>query len=231
MAIKKVLRAFGWDIRRYHSLHDTVLKHHDIQTILDIGANDGHWAQEMRSLFPDAQIYAFEPLKDCFERVVARFEGDALFKAFNVALGDNDGSAEIERSSFHPSSSLRPMAKLHKELYPKSASVTREKIAVRRLDSMANELVLKRGVLVKMDVQGFEDKVIIGGKNVFSQAGVVISEVSFVELYENQPLFGDIHDALRELGFSYRGNCAEHFSRLTGEKIYEDSIFVRDRQS
>lgn len=225
MLVKGFVRQFGYDVRRYHALYDTVLKRHDIKTVLDIGANDGEWSHEMRVLFPDAQIYAFEPLTDCFERLTRRFNGDRHFRAFPVALSDVDGSAEIERSSFHPSSSLRTMAQLHKDLYPKSAAMEREKVTVRRLDSLG--LVLTPGTLVKMDVQGFEDKVIAGGKETISKAQVVIAETSFVELYEGQPLFGNIHDALRALGFTYRGNGSEHFSRLTGERIYEDSIFVR----
>ncbi|OGG45294.1 hypothetical protein A2673_00080 [Candidatus Kaiserbacteria bacterium RIFCSPHIGHO2_01_FULL_50_13] len=227
MNIKKILRSFGYDIRRYHSLYDTVLKHREIQTVLDIGANDGHWSAEIRTLLPHAHIHAFEPLKDCFERANRRFASDPHFKSFNIALGDSDGYTEIERSSFHPSSSLRAMAKLHKELYPKSAGVTREKIRVRRLDAVATECVLAPDILIKMDVQGFEDKVIEGGRETFKKAAIVIAEVAFVRLYENQPLFGDIHNLMRGLGFAYHGNCAEHFSSKTGERIYEDAVFVR----
>lgn len=227
MSVKKLLRSFGYDVRRHHSLFETVLKQYDIKTILDIGANDGHWSAEMRALFPYAQIYAFEPLTDCFKGVERRFAHDSRFRVFNTALGDTDGATKIERSSFHPSSSLRAMAQLHKDLYPKSATTTSEKIEMRRLDSLAPDLLLTPDVLVKMDVQGFEDRVITGGRNTLTQARVLIIETSFVRLYENQPLFGDIHDMMRSLGFAYHGNCGEHFSPKTGERIYEDSVFKR----
>ncbi len=227
MRIKKILRSFGYDVRRHHSLYETVLRHHQIQTILDIGANDGHWSHDMRMLFPRAQIYAFEPLKDCFERMVQTFEGDKKFCGYNVGLSDTDSITDIERSSFHPSSSMLQMSALHKELYPKSKHITHERIVLRRLDSVQEEMNLTPGVLIKMDVQGFEDKVIAGGLETFKRAEVIISETAFVTLYEHQPLFGDIHDQLRKLGFVYRGNCGEHFSSKTGERIYEDSIFVR----
>lgn len=227
MRIKKLLRTFGYDIQRYHSLFNTTLAHYHIRTIIDIGANDGYWSKEMRTLFPDTQIYAFEPLKDCFERLTARFCNDTNFTAYNVALGSINGTSEIERSSFHPSSSLRSMTALHKTLYPKSANITHEHITICTLDSL-KDLSLKNDVLIKMDVQGFEDEVIIGGRQVLSQAAVIVVETSFVTLYEHQPLFGDIHEKLTELGFVYRGNCGEHFSRFTGEKIYEDSIFVKN---
>ena len=228
MYLKHLLRKTGFDMRRYHSLYDTLLRHHSITTVLDIGANDGEWSAEMRRLLPQAQVYAFEPLADHHEGLISRFKNDRHFQSFNVALGEKDGEAEIERSSFHPSSSLLPMAALHKELYPKSKETHKEKILIRRLDSIAQELTLTPNILVKMDVQGFEDKVIAGGKETLGKATIVIAETSFVELYKNQPLFGDIHDALRNIGFSYHGNCGEHYSPKTGERIYEDSVFVKN---
>jgi FkbM family methyltransferase len=229
MRIKKALRAFGYDIRRHHSVSEMVLRHYAIQTILDIGANDGYWSTEMRALFPKAQIYAFEPLQDCFNRSKERFVNDKKFHIFQVGLGDTEMEAPIERSSFHPSSSMLRMSALHKELYPKSADSNRETITLRRLDSFEKEITLEPDVLIKMDVQGFEDKVIAGGQNIIRKASVVIIETAFMPLYEAQPLFGDIHDLMRGLGFSYRGNCGEHFSSKTGERIYEDSVFVRQK--
>lgn len=226
---KHILRHFGYDIKYYHSLYDSTLKHYNIHTILDIGANDGLWSAEMRTLFPHAHIYAFEPLRDCFERMQKRFIKDVRFTGFNVALGDTDGTGSIERSSFHPSSSLRHMSELHKQLYPKSKDITTEDITIARLDSFLSKVNLAPGVFVKMDVQGFEDKVIAGGAKVLEKVHLIIAETAFVPLYEQQPLFGDIHDALRKHGFMYRGNAAEHFSRITGERMYEDSIFVRPR--
>ena len=227
MRVKNFLHRFGYDVKRYHSLYDLVLKHHSIQTVLDIGANDGEWSAEMRRLFPRTQVYAFEPLADRYEGLAARFKGDARFRAFNVALGEQNSETEIERSSFHPSSSLLHMSDLHKELYPKSKNIKKEKIMLRRLDSFDKEVTLAPDILIKLDVQGFEDKVILGGENIFKQAKIIICETSFVQLYEGQPLFGDIHEQLGRLGFAYRGNCSEHYSKKTGERIYEDSVFLR----
>ena len=41
-----------------------------VKTVLDIGANVGRFAITARKLFPDAHIYAFEPLPDCLEKAV-----------------------------------------------------------------------------------------------------------------------------------------------------------------
>jgi FkbM family methyltransferase len=154
-------------------------------------------------------------------------EGDDNFTAHNFALGDSNGETHIERSSFHPSSSLLPMAKLHKELYPKSAGSHSETIQVRTLDSVAASLQIQGPTMVKIDVQGFEDKVIVGGKETIQKASIVITETSFVSLYEGQPLFDDIYRALRELGFVYYGSAARNYSKRTDTLIYEDAIFIK----
>lgn len=227
MLVKNIVRRFGYDIVVYHSLQKTILNQYNIKTVFDIGANDGVWSAEIRKLYPDAQIYAFEPIKECFSTLQKKFDGDTKHHAFNVALGNEDSHMFIEHSSFHPSSSILSMLPLHKELYPKSAVHNKEYIEIKKLDTLAPKFMLKKDVLVKIDVQGYEDNVIKGGEGILSHAKIVIIETAFVPLYENQPLFGDIHNALQKIGFNYKGCANKHYSKKTGEPIYEDSIFVR----
>ena len=183
----------------------------------------------MRQRFPDALIYSFEPLHDCYEELIQAMSGDAKFKSWNVALGDENSTKEIQRSSFNPSSSFLTMADLHKKLYPKSSTITSEVVEQNRLDTIAGEMRLQKNIMVKIDVQGFEDKVIKGGRETLSKCDILLIETSFVALYENQPLFDDIYAMVRALGFRYYGNSEQHFSRLTDELIYEDSIFIKEK--
>lgn len=230
MKVKKLVNCFGYDIKYYRPFNERVLLPRGFKTVIDIGANEGRFSEEMRALFPDAHIYAFEPLASCAKRIKERMVGDARFTLFPVALGDEDGETTIRHSAFHPSSSLLPMAALHERLYPKSKDYTVEKISIKRLDVLLADQKLQGPVLVKIDVQGYEDKVIGGGTAVLSKADLVIVETSFVTLYEGQPLFGDIYEALRALGFSYAGNREQHFDPATQELIYEDSVFVRSKK-
>jgi len=227
MKIKKVLRSRGLDIVKYHSFWDDIATPRGIKTILDIGANDGAFALEMRRRFPGAEIISFEPLHDCFDELTRRMEGDSKFKAFNVALGEESGETTINRSASHPSSSLLPMAGLHKKLYPESAEQTPEKIRIERLDALASDLTIHAPALVKIDVQGFEASVIRGGGEVLKRCDIIVVENSFVTLYEGQALFGEIHDLLSKLGFSYRGRSETHYDPESKEPIYEDSIFIK----
>jgi len=228
MKIKKALRRFGYDVVRYHPQYDSLLERCAISTVIDIGANSGGFAVDIRERLPEAAIYSFEPLKGPFEALAKHFEDDLSFKAFNIALGDSNGQTIMKRSPFTPSSSMLEMAALHKKLYPRSSGSEDESVVVKRLDDTLKAADLKKNILVKIDVQGFEDKVILGGKDVISAASMLVVETSFTELYKDQPLFGDIHDLLRGLGFAYHGCRERHWNDATNEPTYEDSIYLKD---
>jgi len=228
MNIKKVLRRSGYDIVTYHPQYQALLKQFSIGTVLDIGANDGQFALDVRAHVPAAEIYSFEPLKDQFDKLCRRFAGQSNFHPFNVALGESNTTTTIKRSAFSPSSSLLDMTEAHKKLYPKSAAQYPEEINLRRLDDMKKEMRIRGNLLVKIDVQGYEAAVIKGGAQIISKAVMVVVETSFLELYAGQPLFDDVYQLLRPLGFSYHGHKEQHWNEKTNELIYEDSIFVKD---
>jgi FkbM family methyltransferase len=77
--------------------------------------------------------------------------------------------------------------------------VVREiEIETRTLDSITEIGQLD---FLKIDVQGSELAVFLGGQSRLSNAVAIHTEVSFVPLYQGQPVFGDIDLALREQGF------------------------------
>jgi len=197
------------------------IKNQNIKTVLDIGANVGQFVKEIRERLSEAQIYSFEPLKECFEKLL-KIDG---LKAFNFALGDKEGVVEMNKSRYSPSSSLLQMSDAHKTLFPHTKEHSPEKIEVKRLDDI--KLNLKPEILIKVDVQGFEGKVIEGGAETFKKAKVILIENSFVELYQDQPLFDKIYQKLKSLGFEYQSSKEQKINKHTGEVISEDSIFVR----
>lgn len=197
-----------------------------IRTVLDIGANTGQFADLIHKITPQAKIISFEPLRDCFKELEENGKKFGDFKAYNVALGDSEGEVPIYRSEFSPSSSLRPMAALHKAAYPFTKRGTVEKIVVKRLDGI-KDLEIEHPMLVKIDVQGFEDKVIDGGSSTISKAQVLIVETSFQTLYKGQPMFGAIYDRLTKLGFNYRGNWYQDNDSRDGAALQSDAIFIK----
>jgi len=110
-------------------------------------------------------------------------------------------------------------------------------IDTRTLDSIAE---IDHLDFLKIDVQGSELSVFRHGRTRLAQAVVIQSEISFVPLYKDEPVFGDIDLALRSLGFvphmfdkiSKRMILPLHFSdNLYGsinQLLEADIVYVRD---
>jgi len=198
-----------------------------IRTVLDIGANTGQFAWQIHRVLPDARLYSFEPLEDCYNELLKRMGHVSRFHAFNFALGDRNGQAQIYRNDFTPSSSLLSMEELHKQAFPFTSKATVKAIEIRRLDDISHELEIVDNLLVKIDVQGFEDRVILGGEKLISRASILIVETTFLPLYKDQVLFETIYDMLRQRGFVYAGS--EHTIRNPndGSILQCDSVFCK----
>ncbi len=203
------------------------LRDMDFRTVLDVGANIGQFATAARAMLPDAVIYSFEPLPDCFSELEKKMSGAGRFRAFNVGLGAARSEMQFNRSSFAPSSSFRKMAALHKETYPWTAGGEAVIVKVEKLDDIAATLDLAEPILLKIDVQGYEDQVLAGGKDTWSRASAIIVEVSFEVLYESQPLFDGIYQTITAQGFEFKGCLEQTTEKVSGRNLYADAIFLR----
>ena len=197
-----------------------------IRTVFDIGANEGQFATQVSEILPEARVYSYEPLAEPFAKLSATARPN--FRAFRYAIGETNGTIEMHKNEYSPSSSLLPMTDLHRQSFPGPSHARMEKVEMRTLDRIAGQLALERNILVKMDVQGYEDKVIAGGQEILARTKIVIAETSFEALYEGQPLFEDIYRALTCIGFRYIGSMGQLKSVQDGRLLQADSMFLRD---
>ncbi|WP_300296531.1 FkbM family methyltransferase [Ferrovibrio sp.] len=112
-----------------------------------------------------------------------------------------------------------------------------EEIDTRRLDDIPETEGMD---LLKIDVQGAELMVFQNATQRLAEAVVIQTEVEFLQMYVDQPLFGDVDCFLRSQGFVFH-RFFPTVSRtiqpmLVGDNIYAgmsqifwaDAIFVRD---
>jgi FkbM family methyltransferase len=211
----------------YCRLNSNWLLKYNFGTVLDIGANVGRFSITFHALFPNAKIHAFEPLPACYNTTLQAVRKIKAVNVHPVALGDSSGTIEMFANDFSPSSSILPMAQTHKEAFPTTTKMVKVPIQVSRLDDIADGLNFEGPIFVKIDVQGFEKAVLLGGANTIRKADVVLIELSFEQLYENQPLFSDIYDIMRELGFSFQGTMAQMLHPKDERILDADCFFVR----
>jgi FkbM family methyltransferase len=243
--LRSLLHAVGVDVRLIKNLEAaaqaarrdqeflawSLLGHCGFETVLDIGANEGQFATLARRLWPRAVIHSFEPLPDVHRLLLSNLGALGDAHAHRVALSDRNGHSVMNASAFSPSSSLLPMADLHRSEWPQSAQHQSIEVPIMRLDDWAAKHPLGAGPsLIKIDVQGHELAVIGGGRETIRRACAVALEVSFHELYRGQALFEQIFDAMRGLGFVYRGNI-EQFRSKDGQRVlYADAVFENKEQ-
>ncbi|HTX79638.1 MAG TPA: FkbM family methyltransferase [Longilinea sp.] len=195
-------------------------------TVIDVGAFIGSFAYAMRHMLPEAQIYSFDPLPENITAMEKNMEGLGSFTAFKTALGDQRGEMDFYVSDFTPSSSALAMGDLHKQAFPYAAEAHRIKVPVSRLDDFIPRMKLKPPVLLKLDVQGFEQVVLEGASELLKRVDYLISEVSYQALYENQVLFDGLYDFLKMRGFRFAGNFDSLLSPENGVILQSDALFM-----
>lgn len=230
--INRALSRFGVVLKEYRKLPEVNLlglSALPIQTILDVGANEGQFGCWIRQRFPNAQIISFEPVPHAFSKLKSVAKKHSKWTAHNLALGEVDGSADLRVHLDHTSSSS--FLETTEEELAKSPEIRAQEtvtVAVSRLDTwwMQNIGLFAPGLLIKLDVQGFELKVMNGGSAVFAQADAAIVEIIVKALYEGQAGFDEIVDKMRGFGMVFQG-VIEHGFDPSGRVVSFDAIFMR----
>jgi FkbM family methyltransferase len=182
--------------------------------ILDLGAmalGDGAAYQRLLDL-DVASVVGFEPVAAECEKL--NRTRAATHRYFPHVIGDG-ARREFRECNYPTTSSLYEpdleLCGLFQSLGELMQVTSRSAVSTVRLDDIVG---LPRFDYVKMDIQGAELDAIRGGAHALSHATVIETEVEFVPLYRDQPLFGDVDAALRGLGFLFH-----KFRSLSGRAL------------
>jgi FkbM family methyltransferase len=192
----------------------------EIVAILDVGANVGQFAIDMRRNGYKNYIYSYEPVADTFSALMQRVSKDEKWQAFNLALGETEDFRSIHVSGNSGlSSSLLTMDSVHLENFPKSSYVSSESVLLSTVDRQVDLLKLDpQSSMMKIDVQGYEFNVLQGSIKTLQDFRYCYLEVSLVKLYQGESTFFDILKRLEESGHKvidlFRGVSARDGSLL-----------------
>ncbi len=193
------MRRIGYDIVRFPLLR--YLKSQEVNVVLDVGANTGQYAKELRELGYDDRIVSFEPLSQPFTELSKKAAADPAMEAVHLALGKEEAEIDINVSENTVSSSFLEMLPEHKEIVPSSGTVKTEKVQVKTLDQVFPDHVQNGdNAFLKIDTQGFERDVIEGATEALAQLKGLQVELTLSPLYTDQPLIEDIIALLRPHG-------------------------------
>lgn len=202
------------------SEHLEVIRFCEANTLFDIGANKGQFSIAFRRFRPSATIVAFEPLAEAADTYEEVFSKDRRVQLQRVALARQEGPAQFHVADRADSSSLLPPGEGQAEAFGIRSSRTIE-VAVKRLDTCIDTASFAHPILVKVDVQGGELEVFQGCDSL-NEIDFIYVELSFVELYEGQPLFDEVYEYLSDQGFSIAGI----YNQVTTERFGPTQVDV-----
>jgi len=221
----------------------------DVRTILgdslacifDVGAHIGQTAERLTAAFPQALIYSFEPDPASFAKLRALADSVGRIHAINAAVGDTDGHAAFYVNRFDETSSLLKAAPGASQYLLDASGLTLHSeisVPVFSLDRFCEEHGITRIDLLKLDAQGYEMRILDGAWALVGRLAIplIYLEVSFVRIYEGQPLFPEIYQYLFERGYRlvwlYETSFHTHFYCLGANAIFiHESIGIRSRQA
>jgi FkbM family methyltransferase len=199
-----------------------------VDTVLDVGANIGQYADALRSSGFDGRIVSFEPLGDAYEQLARRAAKDPRWTAARTAVGSEQGSLEIHIAANSHSSSVLPMNDTHLDAAPHSRTVGSESVPVTTIaDVVAAHDVVPEKTLLKVDTQGYEKPVLDGAGELLARFAMIQLELSFVPLYDGQALYPELVERLTVLGFEWYGVDAAFVDPRTGRMLQVDGLFAR----
>jgi len=233
--VRKLLWRIGYDFSRLNSTshplarRKALLKSYNIHLVIDIGANTGQFAEQMRhDIEYSGDIISFEPLSSEFELLKEKSDSDEKWKAINCAIGDVEEKSEINIAGNSYSSSILSMLESHEKSAPESKYVGHETIDVKTLDSIMNELSINEdNIYLKIDTQGFESKVIKGAEMSLNRIDTIQLEMSLIPLYKDELLFNELYTLLCSKGYTLVALEPGFSDSNSGQMLQIDGIFHR----
>lgn len=233
--VRRAFRRFGFELHRSTIQTSTeaqlarIVARNNTDLVLDVGANVGLYATGLRARGYHGRIVSFEPLSSAHARLTSLAQSVSGWQvAPRMALGDTEGEVPIHIAGNSLSSSVLEMLPEHERAAPGSAFVGSESVPLHRLDHIASGyLGDAKSVLLKIDTQGYEDKVLAGASGIIDRIAAIQTELSLVPLYAGQPLFDEMRTRIESMGFELFAIFPGYVHEVTGRTLQVDGFFVR----
>ena len=234
--VRQILHQFGVDFVYYKPEYEAayslarLLEQAKVNLFVDIGANIGQTGLSLLEHSYKGEIVSFEPLGAAYEKLLLESKTHKNWKVQKCAIGNKNGSIEINVSENLQSSSILPMLPVHTKADPKSKYVSHEKVKIYRLDTVLPKYTKKnQNIFIKMDAQGYTDKILTGARKSLKDAVGVQIELSLVTLYKGEKTYKETLKKLETMGFELYQLYPGFTDPSSGRLLQADGVFLKRR--
>ena len=196
-----------------------------INTIIELGARDCKETLLFEKNYPSAKILAFECNPTTLPICRQRITGKSRITLFEKAISETNGKISFypidpEKTKTTWSDGNPGASSLFKASgnYPIEKYVQHEIIVDSiRLDSIFVSEAINEVDLLWMDIQGAELMALKSIGQYLKDVKTIHTEVEFMEIYSNQPLFEEIKEFLLTNNFQFMGFTIKH--QFAGDAI------------
>lgn len=207
-----------------------LIKSLDTNFVIDVGANIGQWALELRKNRYQGQIVSLEPDKRAFNILKNNTSKDRLgkWKCLNFAAGANPEKRNFYLWNVEGGSSSFQKLSNEGQLFThyNNSDLPYEKVEIVKLDDLfiKNEIE-EKSIALKIDVQGFEMDVLKGASNLLKKTSLIDIELPISNVYKGGSDLVQVVNWLKEHNFQL---CSLQTERWTGFGAADvDSLFLR----
>ena len=202
--------------------------------MIDIGANKGQTIDWALNLFDKIKIYSFEPTKELFVQLEAKYKKMANIHLSKLAMSNYNGTTKFYTSSYSLTNSLlKPKMNIYKKfidkaIFDKMNEQFEETVDVIKFDDWyaQNQKDWEIDIL-KIDTQGNDYNVLIGAVNSLNNISVIIIEIEYLEFYEGSVPFYKIIELLMDHGFIVY-SIFDNTRNQNGHLIESNFIFIKN---
>ena len=233
--INSFLKLFNLQLNRialsnnfYYHIVKT-LNFYNIDLVLDIGANEGQFAKKIIEYGYKKEILSFEPIKSVHKQLLINSKRFQTWKVHKrCAFGKKNGLKKINISKNSVSSSFLEVNKRHLDIEPGAEFVKQENTKVISLNKFLNKKRFNnKKIFIKIDTQGYEKNIILGGKKILNRITGVMIEASIAKVYKSEALYLEMIKLLNKFGFKVWSIERGFGNKKTGQVFQMDIIFIK----
>ena len=200
-----------------------------INCVLDVGANRGQYALQLRDAGYRGHVASFEPVPEAFAELERAATRDPAWMTYPWALGREEGHVPMNVVA-DTLSSLLPATSFGARRHPRLRKPATVDVPVRRLDAVLDEVlapVADPRPYLKLDTQGYDLEVFAGlGERVADFMGMQ-SEVALLQIYEGMPRMPEALAAYEAAGFEITALYPVSRDMRTARVLEFDCVMVR----